>query len=117
MTEKLALVDDWVPASCTLPTVDQPLRRAEFDELFAEDVLSVRRLTPGAVRMELRPDPQVAARAAGLAAKETSCCSFFRFELTVTDGTVGLTVSTEATHEPVLAALAARAESRIGSSA
>ncbi len=25
----------WVPDACTLPTVDQPLRVAEFDDLFA----------------------------------------------------------------------------------
>ena len=32
--------DDWVPAACTLPTTEQPLRRAEFDGLFAKDLLS-----------------------------------------------------------------------------
>ncbi|MEU9473975.1 hypothetical protein AB0D78_47270 [Streptomyces avermitilis] len=26
----------WIPASCTLPTTEQPLRVAEFDALFAE---------------------------------------------------------------------------------
>ena len=25
----------WVPEACTLPTVEQPVRVAEFDELFA----------------------------------------------------------------------------------
>ena len=31
--------DDWIPASCTLPTVEQPSRRNEFDEFLAEDVV------------------------------------------------------------------------------
>ena len=109
------LQDDWVPSSCTLPTVEQPLRRAEFDELFAADVLSVDQVSPQEVRFELRPEPDVAARAGNLAAKETGCCSFFAFDLTITDGKVGMVVSTEAPHEPVLAALTARANSLIGS--
>ena len=109
--------DDWVPAACTLPTVEQPLRRAEFDALFADDVLAVARESSQQLRLELRADPDVAARAAGLAAKETGCCSFFTFELVMTGGEVTLTISTAPTHEPVLDALAARAESRLGAGA
>ena len=30
MSENL-LADDWVPDACTLPTLEHPLRRAEFD--------------------------------------------------------------------------------------
>ncbi len=108
--------DDWVPGACTLPTVEQPLRRAEFDDLFARDVLSVTHESPQRVRLDLRADPEAAARAAGLAVKETGCCSFFTFELAMTGGTVALAVSTAPAHESVLAALAARAESRIGAS-
>lgn len=100
--------DDWVPAACTLPTAEQPLRRGEFDALFAEDVLRVDQLSPLQVRLELRPDAEVAARAAGLAAKETGCCSFFTFALAITEGTVSMTVSTEQEHRTVLAALGAR---------
>lgn len=32
MTEVLNLNDHWVPAACTLPTAEQPLRLAEFDD-------------------------------------------------------------------------------------
>ena len=110
----MAQDDDWVPKSCTLPTVDQPLRRAEFDELFAIDVLSVEQISEVETRFDLRADPEVAARAATLAAKETACCSFFRFDLTITDGEVGMRVSTAKVHEDVLAALTARAQSKIG---
>ena len=108
------MADDWVPAACTLPTIEQPLRRAEFDDLFAHDVLTVEQTSPQAVRFELRADPDVAGRAAGLAARETGCCSFFTFSLTITDGRLTMVVSTAPEHAPVLAALAARAEAKAG---
>ena len=113
MTDDLLVDADWVPAACTLPTAEQPLRRQEFDDLFTEDVLSVNKPSPLEVRFELRPDAEVAARAAGLAAKETGCCSFFTFGLTITDGTVSMTVTTEPAHGPVLAALGARAKAKL----
>lgn len=115
MADDLMVDDDWLPAACTLPTADQPLRRAEFDDLFAADVLSVNQVSPLQVRLELRPDAEVAARAASLAAKETGCCSFFTFGLTITDGTVSMTVSTAQEHRTVLAALGARAHAKVGS--
>ncbi len=115
MTDELTLDDAWVPAACTLATQEQPLRQAEFDDLFAEDVVSVAQLSPLHLRLELRPDAAVAARAAGLAVRETGCCSFFRFYLTITDGTVSMTVSTEQEHGSVLAALGARARATVGS--
>lgn len=115
MTDDLLVDDDWAPAACTLPTAEQPLRRAEFDDLFAEDVLSVNQPSPLEVRFELRADAEVAARAASLAARETGCCSFFAFALTITDCTVSMTVSTEPAHGTVLAALGARAQAKVGS--
>lgn len=109
------MVDDgWVPATCTLPTMEQPVRRAQFDDLFTQDVISVEQPAAGILRLELRAVPDVAARAAGLAARETACCSFFTFNLTITEGKIGMVVSTEPEHEPVLAALAASASSRVG---
>jgi len=114
MTMNLLAQDGWVPDACTLPTVEQPLRRDEFDDLFAHDVLNVTHESPLHLRLELRTDPAAAARAAGLAVKETGCCSFFTFDLTITDGSVSLTVSTPPAHEPVLAALGARAQSMVG---
>lgn len=106
--------DHWVPAACTLPTVEQPLRRREFDDLFAHDVRSVVRESPQSVRLVLRPDPAAVARAAALAVKETGCCSFFTFTLTITDGAADLGVSTAPAHQDVLAALSARAEAQTG---
>ncbi|MTD15755.1 hypothetical protein GIS00_17615 [Nakamurella sp. YIM 132087] len=101
----------WVPSACTLPTTEQPLRAAEFDEVFATDVLAVH-AGPDEVRLELRPDAGVAARVAGLAVRETSCCSFFTFDLHAADGRVELTIRTGPAHREVLSALADRAVSR-----
>ena len=114
MRENLLAADDWVPEACTLPTVERPLRRSEFDALFAEDVTGMEEVSPERLRLELRPDPDVAARAAGLAVQETGCCSFFTFDLSISDGTVSLDVSTGPRHAAVLAALRERAVSRIG---
>jgi hypothetical protein len=114
MPSSIPLEDGWVPDACTLPTVEQPLRRAEFDDLFAHDVLAVHRDSPQRLRLELAPSPEVVSRVAGLAARETGCCSFFAFDVAIADGTASLTVETGPEHEAVLAALAARAQARIG---
>lgn len=98
----------WVPRSCTLPTAERPLRVAEFDELFGTATEAVKRTADG-VRLELLPDPDVAARAAGLAMRETACCSFFAFTLTAAAGTLFLDVTADPAHREVLDALAERA--------
>jgi hypothetical protein len=105
-----------VPAACTLPTVDRPLRLAEFDAMFSGAVRAVRRLEPTRVRLELEPVPSVAARAADLAARESACCAFFTFTLTVGDGALSLDVAAPARHAEVLRALADRAEALSGGS-
>jgi hypothetical protein len=117
MTENLMADNGWVPDVCTLPTVEQPLRRAEFDDLFAQDLLGVAHESPQRVRLTLRPESSVASRAAGRAVKETGCCSFFAFTLAISDGEVSMAVEAAPAHEHVLAALAARAESKLGPSA
>lgn len=114
MNTNLLAQDDWVPAACTLPTAEQPLRRAEFDALFSRDVLDIAQTSPPQITLALRPDPEVAARAAKLAAAETGCCSFFTFGLTITDGRIDMVISAKSPHEDVLAALAARATSLVG---
>jgi hypothetical protein len=107
--------ESWVPEACTLPTVERPLRLAEFDELFTTSVLSVERLDPARLRLDLEPDASVAARAADLVVRETGCCSFFTFTLTATGGTVQLDVAVPAAQVDVLDALADRAAAGTGS--
>lgn len=117
VTENPTTEAGWVPTACTLPTADQPLRTVEFDALFREAVTTVDQRTPGELVLALRATAQNAARAARLAAMETGCCSFFRFDLTLADATAVLTVTTQPGHEQVLAALGARARSIVGAAA
>ena len=99
----------WVPYACTLPTAEQPLRIAEWDALFAADTTDVLQTAADTVRLTLRPDAAVAARAADLAARETACCSFFEFTLTATGGHLTMQIRTPAAQIDVLDALAQRA--------
>ncbi|HEV7651817.1 MAG TPA: hypothetical protein VGP26_26985 [Actinophytocola sp.] len=99
----------WVPPSCTLPTTEQPLRVAEFDDLFATAVTGASRPAPGRLTLRLEPTPEVAATAAGLAVRETGCCSFFTFALTAAGGELTLDVTVGPEHVAVLDALAGRA--------
>jgi hypothetical protein len=101
----------WVPQACTLPTTDQPLRVAEFDQLFAAAVRGQQRLSPTALRWEFDPAAEHTAR--DLTKRESSCCSFFTFTLAATAGRFQLDVQVPPAHVDVLDALAARAAARI----
>jgi hypothetical protein len=96
----------WVPPSCTLPTAEQPLRVAEFDDLLAAAVTGAERPAPERLTLRLEPTPEVAATAAGLAVRETGCCSFFTFTLTAAGGELTLDVTVPPAHVAVLDALA-----------
>jgi hypothetical protein len=103
----------WVPESCTLPTVEQPLRVAEFDRLFATSLLAVEHTGPTVLRLALRSDAESEARE--LAAKESGCCSFFAFAFTREDGRVVMEVTVPEAHIAVIDALAERARAGLGS--
>jgi hypothetical protein len=97
-----------VPESCTLPTAEQPLRVAEFDALFRTAVTGRQRTGATVLELSLTPEPEVAAAAAALAVRESRCCSFFRFALTVAPREVQLIVRVPETHVAVLDAVADR---------
>lgn len=102
----------WVPDACTLPTVEQPIRVAEFDRFFADAVRDMRR--PGPERLELvfTADAEPAAR--DLAARESSCCSFFTFDFdTSAEGSV-MGVGVPSAYIEVLDAFADRVQAGIG---
>jgi hypothetical protein len=103
---------DWVPAACTLPTVEQPLRLAEFDEFFRA---AARRSTRNsATRLDLVVMPESEAIARDLAERETSCCSFFRFDFhPAADGLV-MSIGVPKSHIDVLDALEARISTVVG---
>ncbi|MFJ8581105.1 hypothetical protein [Micromonospora sp. NPDC093277] len=112
MTETKNLVEgSWVPQACTLPTAEQPLRLAEFGELWASAVVGMERVDRLRVRLELRAEPAVAGRAADLMVRENRCCSFFTFSLITNGGRLALEVAVPAGHVDVLDALVARAVS------
>src|SRR5690606_13382918 len=93
----------WVPGdACTLPSAERPLRLAQFDELLAAAVRSVDRIDPTRLRLSLHSRPEVAARAADLAVRETSCCGFFTFTLTAAEQLLRLEVSVPETRTAVL---------------
>lgn len=102
----------WVPEACTLPTVEQPLRMVEFDELFARALRGQVRISRSVLRWSL--DPGVEAAARDLAARESACCSFFTFEFTRTESGLQLDVLVPAAQVAVLDGLAARAAARMG---
>jgi hypothetical protein len=103
----------WVSEACTLPTVERPLRVAEFDGLFASALWGQQRLSATVLRWDLDPAVEVTAR--DLTSQESSCCSFFTFTFRPRGGTLRLDVKVPAAHVEVLDALARRAAERIRS--
>ncbi|PBC76227.1 hypothetical protein BX265_0933 [Streptomyces sp. TLI_235] len=103
----------WVPQECTLPTVERPLRVAEFDALFAGATAGVERAGPGLVRLLL--DRAVEPRARELAAREQACCSFFSFRFeTDARGRLVMEIGVPPDRQAVLDALAERARAASG---
>ncbi|MDQ2709455.1 MAG: hypothetical protein M3Z25_18330 [Actinomycetota bacterium] len=100
----------WVPESCTLPTVEQPLRAAEFDDLFAVAVRPAERVAPSALRLHLPPGDQIVSAARDLIARETKCCSFFSFELRPSAAGTELEARVPESHTEVLDEMQQRAE-------
>lgn len=101
-----------MPDACTLPTADRPLRLAEFDRLFRDAVQGADRLSATNLRLRLDGGEQLAATIRDLIARESSCCSFFAFDLRrSTPGPLTLDVRVPPAHVDVLDALAQRATS------
>ena len=97
---------DRVPAACTLPTVEQPLRLAEFDVFFGAAVRRWMRTSP--TRLDLVILGEFEATARDLVERETSCCSFFRFDFhPAADGLV-MVIGVPEDHVDVLDALQSR---------
>ena len=96
---------------CTLPTVDRPLRHAEFDDLFSTALTAQTRLSATVVRWSL--DSRAEAVARDLAARETQCCTFFTFTFTSDGDSIQMDIRVPAVQTEVLDALAARAAARM----
>jgi hypothetical protein len=98
-----AIPQTWAPESCTLPTVERPLREEAFATLFRDSLQRVRRPAPTVAELSL--DAHSLERAHELATLETSCCSFFSFDVREADRRVLMTVEVSALHVAVLDAL------------
>jgi hypothetical protein len=97
------------PEACTLPTVERPLRVAEFDEMFGA-ATAAERLASTTLQLTLPPGPAVAVQAAGLVAREVECCNFYTFTLTIRSDSLRLRVEAPVEHEDVLDAMAGRVQ-------
>ncbi len=100
----------WVPESCTLPTVEQPLRVAEFDDLFATAVRPAERVGPAELRLHLPAGNGTVSTARELVARETGCCSFFAFEVRPSATRTELAVRVPDAQSAVLDAMLQRAD-------
>ena len=100
----------WVPESCTLPTVEQPLRVAEFDDLFATAVGPSERLAPTRLRFHLPAGDEVVSTVRDLVAREAGCCSFFFFDVRSSSSGTELEVRVPESQTAVLDAMQQRVE-------
>ena len=102
--------EQWPPgAACTLPTVERPLRLAEWDALLATSRL-VERPEPGLLRIGLDGGADRADDVRDLTARESACCAFFGFDVRL-DGADGIVLDVRVPPgmTPILDGLAARA--------
>ncbi|MBC9001733.1 hypothetical protein [Micromonospora aurantiaca (nom. illeg.)] len=113
MSDRQLTTDDtWVPDACTLPTAERPLRLSEFDQFFRDAVRGADRLSAQHLRLRLDGAEQVEETARDLTARESSCCSFFAFDIARhSPDLLTLDVRVPAGHVDVLDALAERATS------
>lgn len=105
----------WVPAECTLPLAERPLRAARFDELFTTALRAVARPEPTLLRLTLDGSDRVATATRELVAEEATCCSLFDFTLARTsEDALRLEVRAPAERTGVLDDLATRAAAATG---
>jgi hypothetical protein len=69
-----------IPHSCTLPTAERPVRLAEFDTLLGS-AASAERDDATHLTFYFDDVEGLEARARDLTARESSCCSFFDFNV------------------------------------
>ena len=94
------------PIACTLTAEQLPGRVDDWRRLLAERAGEpVRDASSGAVTITFPADPAVAARVAGLAAAEQSCCSFFTFTVRIAPTATELTVTAPEEATPLVEAL------------
>jgi len=99
------LEEAWIPAACTLPNLQKPLREAEWESLLRSTLRSQARLSP--TQLQWRFDHACAEAVRDLAARELACCSFFAFEFASAGAELCVEVRVPPEHVAVLDALVA----------
>ncbi|WP_445183334.1 hypothetical protein ACTXG6_33115 [Pseudonocardia sp. Cha107L01] len=94
-----------VPASCTLPTAQHPVRVAELEALFAT-ASRIERVGDRHLRVSFPGDHGLDSQVRELTARESECCSFFDFTVSARPGQVVLDVRVPAVRVDVLDGLA-----------
>ncbi|MEV3961535.1 hypothetical protein AB0M34_11650 [Nocardia sp. NPDC050193] len=105
--------DGWVTDACTLPTVEQPIRVAEFDDFFVSSVRASSRPVPTQLDLVLADGAEPAGR--DLAARETDCCSFFSFTFDSAETGPVMHVAVLSAYTEVLDAFERRVHARVRS--
>ncbi len=109
------LSSECAPDACTLPDAERPLRVAEFDALFRRALRAIGRVDETSVRMTLAGDEALLPAVDDLTARETECCSFFRFTITqLGNGVLELDVAVPPAHVGMLDGLARLAADAAG---
>lgn len=104
--------EGWVPDSCTLLTVEQPVRVAEFDSFFNSSVRGSTR--PELTRLDLVLADGAESLGRNLAARESGCCSFFTFTFDTGEAGSAMHVEVPATYVEVLDAFEQRIAAQAG---
>lgn len=100
--------------ACTLPTDERPLRLAEFDDLFATSLRRVDRTSSTRAELLLSGGDPTVERTRRLADAESSCCSFFTFQVTPrADGMLAFDIQVPEAYADVLGGLVVRAQNAV----
>lgn len=91
-----------IPDACTLPTVEQPLRQAEFVALCGSALRGQERVSDRRLRLTLSGGDDLLETVLDLTARESDCCSFFEFMVTPSTVGVVLDIEVPAEHTGVL---------------
>lgn len=98
-----------IPHSCTLPRTERPVRLAEFDTLLAS-ATSVERDDGTHLTFYFDDGEGLEAQARDLTARESSCCSFFDFDVAKDAGQVIVGIRVPEQHASILDSLQSRTE-------
>ncbi|WP_216916772.1 hypothetical protein [Nocardia noduli] len=100
-------------SACTLPTVQRPTRLAEFDAFFADSVRTARRADSTRLELTLIDTSDAEPVGRDLAARESTCCSFFTFTFEDTPAGTVMRIEAPVAYVEVLDALTERARAAL----